>query len=196
MDNQHIHRHTGEGGRCLQLLLTFLKIGAFTFGGGYAMIPLIEREMVQEKKWITEDEMMDMIAISESTPGPLAINAATFVGYQTAGFQGAFCATFGVTLPSFLIMLLVSWLMRRYENLTVVNDAFIGIRAAVLVLILQAFLSMFRQMKKSPASFFLLAGTFTAVVVFHVSAVYVILAGILIGVIGTSVRVRRGKEDR
>ena len=88
----------------LDLFLTFLKIGAFTFGGGYAMIPLIQREICENKKWISEQEITDIVAISESTPGPVAVNAATFVGYRTNGFVGAFIATLGVVLPSFLII--------------------------------------------------------------------------------------------
>ena len=90
--------------RILTLLGTFLKIGAFTFGGGYAMIPLIQKEVVEKHKWMTDDDILEIVAIAESTPGPIAINAATFVGYRTAGFFGAFCATVGVVLPSFVII--------------------------------------------------------------------------------------------
>ena len=97
--------------RNLSLFLTFMKIGTFTFGGGYAMIPLIQREVVEEKKWINESELMDMIAIAESTPGPIAINSATFVGHHVGGFWGAFCATVGVILPSFAIIAAISYVL-------------------------------------------------------------------------------------
>ena len=94
--------------RLWRLLFTFFKIGAFTFGGGYAMIPLIQFEAVEKQKWITDDDILEIVAIAESTPGPVAINAATFVGYRTCGFFGAACATLGVVLPSFCVILLIS----------------------------------------------------------------------------------------
>ncbi|MBQ1988903.1 MAG: chromate transporter, partial [Clostridia bacterium] len=95
--------------KALQLFLTFFKIGAFTFGGGYAMIPLIQKEVVEEKKWITDDDILEIIAIAESTPGPIAINSATFVGYRVCGFWGSFFSTLGVVLPSFVIILIISF---------------------------------------------------------------------------------------
>ena len=101
----------------LELFWTFLKIGAFTFGGGYAMIPLIEREVAEKKHWITSEEILEVTAIAESTPGPIAINAATFIGYRIAGFAGAFLATFGVVLPSFLIIFGISFILRQFEQL-------------------------------------------------------------------------------
>ena len=91
--------------RALTLFLTFFKIGAFTFGGGYAMLPLIQREIVEKRKWITNDDILEVVAIAESTPGPIAVNSATFVGYRTGGFSGALLATLGVVLPSFAVIL-------------------------------------------------------------------------------------------
>ena len=93
------------------VFITFFKIGAFTFGGGYAMIPLIQRETVENHKWISDDDILDIIAIAESTPGPIAINSATFVGYKVAGFWGSFAATLGVVLPSFIIILVISYVL-------------------------------------------------------------------------------------
>ena len=127
------------------LFLTFLKIGAFTFGGGYAMIPLIQREIVEKKHWISDEEILDIVAIAESTPGPIAINSATFVGYRAGGFAGAFFATFGVVLPSFLIILAISFVLRQFQELKPVQYAFQGIRAGVLALIIRAMVSMYRQ---------------------------------------------------
>ena len=100
--------------KIFQLFLVFLKIGAFTFGGGYAMIPIIQKEIVENKKWITDDDILEIIAIAESTPGPIAINSATFVGYRVAGFFGAMLATLGVVLPSFVIILLISFVLRDF----------------------------------------------------------------------------------
>ena len=128
--------------RILTLFLSFLKIGAFTFGGGYAMIPLIQKEVVDDKKWISEDDVLDIIAIAESTPGPIAINSATFIGYKVAGVWGSFFSTLGVVLPSFLIIIAISFVLRQFESLKVVKYAFAGIRAGVLALIVKALVKL------------------------------------------------------
>ena len=128
--------------RVLKLLFTFLKIGAFTFGGGYAMIPVIQREIVQKNKWITEDDILDIIAIAESTPGPIAINSATFVGYRVAGVLGSAVATFGVVFPAFMFIYIISFFLRQFEDLQVIKYAFMGIRAGVLSLLINALISM------------------------------------------------------
>ena len=133
----------------LDLFLTFFKIGAFTFGGGYAMVPLIQDEAATRKHWISESDMPDILAISESTPGPIAINSATFVGYKTAGVTGSACATLGVALPSFLIIALLGTLLDKYRYLTPVEYAFFGIRAGVLALIVKALISMYRKCPKA-----------------------------------------------
>ena len=117
-----------------QVFATFFKIGAFTFGGGYAMIPIIENEIAVKKGWISEDDLLEVVAISETTPGPIAICAATFIGYRVGGILGAFCATFGVVLPSFVIIYVISLFLRRFEELEVIKYAFFGIRAGVLAL--------------------------------------------------------------
>ena len=118
----------------LRLFLTFLKIGAFTFGGGYAMIPLIQQEVIKNS-WLTSEELIDFIAISESTPGPFAVNVSTFVGMQTGGIVGALCATFGVILPSFVIILLVARTFERFNRSNIVRGAMIGLKGAVVGLI-------------------------------------------------------------
>lgn len=132
----------------LNLLLCFAKIGFFTFGGGYAMISIIEDICVNKKKWITHDEMMDITVIAESTPGPIAVNCATFVGYKQAGVKGAAFATFGVIFPSFLIIFLISVFLENFLEITWIAKAFAGIRIAVGVLILNAALNMIKQIKK------------------------------------------------
>ena len=100
----------------LQLFWTFFKIGAFTFGGGYAMLPLIQHETVEKKGWISDDDILEIVAIAESTPGPFAINSATFVGYRTAGAFGSFCATLGVVLPSFIVILIVAKIYEKFKE--------------------------------------------------------------------------------
>ena len=132
------------------LFLTFARIGLFTFGGGYAMIALIEDSCVTRKKWITHDEMMNMTVIAESTPGPIAINCATFVGYKQAGFPGALIATLGIVLPSFVIIFLISMCLDRFLELTLIARAFKGIKIGVGVLILDAALTMIKKMQKKP----------------------------------------------
>ena len=124
---------TAYGDRLGQLFLTFLKIGAFTFGGEYAMIPLVQRETVEKYGWITDDDLLDIVAIAESTPGPIAVNSATFVGYRVGGTAGALLASLGVILPSFTVILLVSFLLRRFGELRAVRYAFFGIRAGYLL---------------------------------------------------------------
>ncbi|MBP5662367.1 MAG: chromate transporter, partial [Clostridia bacterium] len=144
-------------GKRTALFLTFLKIGAFTFGGGYAMIPLIQREVAERKKWVTEEDILEIVAISESTPGPIAVNTATMVGYRVAGFFGAFFATLGVVLPSFLIVLALSYLLDAVKDLQAVRYAFFGIKAAVLALLVRALWTMFRQNKKGWFAYIVMA---------------------------------------
>ena len=132
----------------LDLFLTFAKIGLFTFGGGYAMIAMIENNCVEKKKWITHDEMMNITVIAESTPGPIAINCATFTGYKKAGFIGALAATFGIIVPSFAVIYLISTFLDNFLELTIIANAFKGIKIAVGILILDAAITMIRKMHK------------------------------------------------
>ncbi|MBS6955887.1 MAG: chromate transporter [Enterocloster asparagiformis] len=132
----------------VDLFLTFAKIGLFTFGGGYAMISLIENSCVEKKGWITLDEMMNITVIAESTPGPIAINCATFVGYKQAGFRGSLFATLGIVLPSFLIIYTISMFLDHFLEIAVIANAFKGIKIAVGLLILDAAVNMIRKMNK------------------------------------------------
>lgn len=175
------------------LFLTFFKIGLFTFGGGYAMIPLIQREAAEKKKWVSDEDILDIVAIAESTPGPIAVNSATFVGYKTAGFYGSFAATLGVVLPSFLIILMLSFVLRQFESIRMVQYAFFGIRAGVLALILKALLSMYRKCPKSPVSYFIMGLSFVLTVIFDCNLLLVIISCALIGLV-SSVSARK-KED-
>ena len=130
------------------LFLTFAKIGLFTFGGGYAMISTIENNCVEQKKWITHDEMMNITVIAESTPGPIAINCATFTGYKKAGFSGALVATLGMIVPSFVVIYLISVFLDNFLELTIMAHAFKGIKIAVGILILDAAITMIKKMHK------------------------------------------------
>lgn len=135
-----------------ELFATFFKIGLFTFGGGYAMIAIIEDNCAEKKKWITHDDMMNVTVIAESTPGPIAINCATFVGARQAGLLGGICATLGVVLPSFLIIFLISLFLDDFLAISLIANAFRGIKIAVGVLIIQAGVKMIKKMEKTPLS--------------------------------------------
>ena len=132
----------------LDLFLTFAKIGLFTFGGGYAMIAMIENNCVERKQWMTHDEMMNVTVIAESTPGPIAINCATFTGYKKAGFIGALVATLGIVVPSFAVIYLISMFLNNFLELTIIANAFKGIKIAVGILILDVAVTMIKKMHK------------------------------------------------
>ena len=171
--------------RALTLFLTFFKIGAFTFGGGYAMLPLIQREIVEKRKWITNDDILEVVAIAESTPGPIAVNSATFVGYRTGGFSGALLATLGVVLPSFAVILAISFVLREFESLKAVQYAFSGIRAGVLALVLKALWSMYKQSPKNAVSYALMVIAFVLVAFLGADVLPVIIGCAAVGLIVT-----------
>ena len=160
-----------------------MKIGLFTFGGGYAMIALLDNEFVAKKKWLTKEEFLDMVAISESTPGPIAINAATYIGYKICGLFGSLLATVGVILPSFCVIFAISLFFDAFLSLTLVAKAFRGIQVAVVFLILSAGLKMLRGMKKTPLSVAILSATVLLMLTFSLLAVrfstvlYILIAG-------------------
>lgn len=174
----------------LDLFLTFFKIGAFTFGGGYAMISMIEDQCVSLKKWIDHDELLNMTVIAESTPGPIAINCATYVGYKMKGIAGALAATLGVVLPSLFIILFISHFLTEFLAIEIVAKAFAGIRVAVSILIMQAGVRMILQIRKSQngkkMQYFLIAVYFVIVMAFYwlgiqFSVVWMIICSALLG---------------
>ena len=174
----------------VQLFLNFLMIGALSFGGGYGMISLV-RETVLSHGWLTESDFLSFIAVSESTPGPLAVNMATFIGSSQGGLLGAFFATLGVVLPSFLVIYAVSFVLRQFSDLAVVQYAFNGIRAGVLALLLKALLSMYRQSPKGAVSYAVMAGAFVLTAFCGVDAVLVILASATVGLLSARMAKRR-----
>ena len=167
----------------LSLFLTMLKIGLFTFGGGYAMIALLENEFVAKKKWIEKDEFLDMAAIAESTPGPIAINAATYIGFKNAGIVGSIIATLGICIPSFVIIYAISLFFDAFLSLTLVAYAFKGIQICVVYLILSAGLKMLKQMKKTEFNIIIILITIICMVVLSLFAVkfstifYILISG-------------------
>ena len=167
----------------LSLFLTMLKIGVFTFGGGYAMIALFENEFVEKKKWLEKDEFLDVAAIAESTPGPIAINAATYIGYKNAGIIGSIIATIGICIPSFIIIYAISLFFDAFLSLTLVAYAFKGIQICVVYLILTAGLKMLKQIKKTTFNMIIILVTLICMVVFSLFAVkfstifYILISG-------------------
>ena len=153
-----------------ELFLIFAKIGFFTFGGGYAMLSMIEDHCVEQKHWITHDEMMDITVIAESTPGPIAINCATFTGYKKAGFPGALSATIGIVLPSFLVIWLISMFLDQFLELTIIANAFRGIKIAVGLLIADAALTMISKMPKKPLPLAIMTASFLLMLMINVFA--------------------------
>ena len=152
------------------LFFTFARIGLFTFGGGYAMISVIDHICAEKKKWITSEELLEMTVIAESTPGPIAINCATFTGHKIAGIPGAIAATLGMVTPSFLIIYLISRWLENFLELTLVANAFRGIKIAVGLLILDAGLNMAKKAKKTPMTRAMIVGACLAMLVIHMMA--------------------------
>ena len=183
--------------KIFSLFWVFFKIGAFTFGGGYAMIPIIQREVVENRPWITDDDILEIIAIAESTPGPIAINSATFVGYRVAGFFGAMFATLGVVVPSFIVILIISYLLQGFEHIRAVKYAFWGIRAGVMALLVKAWWGMFKKCPKNVISYVIAAFSFVAAVTaaqFKISVIYVLICCAVIGLVSSFIAKRRAAK--
>lgn len=167
----------------LQVFLSFFKIGAFTFGGGYAMIPLIQNEAVEKRGWVTDDDILEVIAIAESTPGPIAINSATFVGYRAAGVLGSVCATLGVVLPSFVFILAISFILKQFQDIKAVQYAFQGIRAGVLALLCKSLWTMYKKSPKGWAAYIVMAAAFVLTAIVDVNVIFVIIGCAVFGLI-------------
>ena len=185
----------------LSLLLTMLKIGLFTFGGGYAMIALLENEFVAKKKWLDKNEFLDVAAIAESTPGPIAINAATYIGYKNAGIIGSIIATLGICIPSFGIIYAISLFFDAFLSLTLIAYAFKGIQICVIYLILSAGLKMLKQMKKNMFNIIVISITILCMVVFSLLAVkfstifYILISGACGVMVYFFGEIKKGEND-
>lgn len=167
----------------MDMFITFFKIGAFTLGGGYAMLPIIQKEVVKKKKWIGETKFLDMVAIYQSAPGPLAVNISAFVGQKMKGLMGLITSTLGAILPSFIIIILVASVFLGIENSPVVQRVFQGIRPAVVALIAVPVISMGKTAKVNKKNFIIPLLAAVLVAVFKITPIYVILGAAAIGVI-------------
>ncbi len=169
----------------LEMFLTLFKIGLFTFGGGYAMIALLESELVEKKGWLEKEEFLDMVAIAESTPGPIAINCATYVGYKREGVLGSAVTTLGVCLPSFIIIYVISLFLDKFLTFELVGYAFKGIQACVVYLILSAGIKMLKGMKKDVMSIIIMITVLATLVTLSVLSVnfstiiFILISGVV-----------------
>ena len=183
----------------IKLFFIMMKIGLFTFGGGYAMLALLENEFVSEKKWLEKEEFLDMTAIAESTPGPIAINSATYIGYKRAGFFGSLLATVGVCVPSFIIIYLISLFLDKFLTYKIIANAFRGVQVCVVYLIFSAGFKMLKSLKKDVFSYIALFLTFFASVLFSLFSIkfssifYVLIFGVF-GIFAYSVFKNRESE--
>lgn len=175
-----------------KLYFAFFKIGLFTFGGGYAMLPMLRREVVQKHNWATDEEMLDYFAIGQSTPGIIAINTSTFIGVRKAGVLGAITSTLGMVTPSLIIIMSIARFFEEFQNNEYINSAFTGIRVIVVVLILNAVIRMGKKSIKNWLHVALFIAAFTIVYFTPISPIYVVVTS---GLIGVLVQVmRRGEE--
>ena len=191
----------GRVKRSLRLFLCMLKIGLFTFGGGYAMIALLEDEFVSKKKWLSREEFLDMLAIAESTPGPIAINSATYIGYKVGGVFGSAMATVGVCIPSFVIIFIISLFFDAFLKIKQVQYAFKGIQVCVTYLILSAGIKMLKGIEKSFMNMALFIGVAACMIALSlfgqsISSILYILLGGVVGLTVYLVGLLRGKGDK
>ena len=185
----------------LAIFLSMLKIGCFAFGGGYAIIALLENEFISKRNWIDHNEFLDVVAIAESTPGPIAINVATYIGYKLKGVFGAVVATVGMCLPSFVIMYLVSLFYEQFMEITLVVAAFKGIQICVVYLIASAGLKMLKKMKKTPQNIIVFSVTCIGMILctlfdIHISSVWFILAAGILGLSIFFIKKTRAKGEK
>ena len=167
----------------IDLFFTFFKIGAFTFGGGYAMLPIIQREIVENKGLISEEEFMDAIALAQASPGPVAVNTSVYVGYRIMGFKGAISSTLGAVLPSFIIILLIAAYFIKFRNNQIVERVFLGIRPAIVALILAAVYKMWIKTNRTYLKLFVAIGTVFIIIFLGISPIWVVISGALVSVI-------------
>jgi chromate transporter len=163
------------------LVWTFIKIGSVTFGGGYAMLPILQRELAEKRGWVSLDELADYFAIGQCTPGIIAVNVSTFIGYKRKGIPGAVAATLGFTLPSLVIITLIAFSLERFSEYPPVRHAFAGIRVAVGALILDAVIKLYKGAVKDRAGVAICAAAFLLSVLLKASPVLIVLSAGLAG---------------
>ena len=175
----------------IDLFFTFCRIGGLTFGGGYAMLPMIQKEIVEEKKWATEEEVLDYYAVGQCTPGIIDVNTATFIGYKVHGIIGAIVATLGVVFPSLIIITIIAALLKNFANYSIVQHAFSGIRVVVIALIVSAILKLAKTSIKNSTTLIIAIIAFILVAFVNLSPIYIVIAAACIGLILKFIRGRK-----
>ena len=175
----------------IDLFFTFCRIGGLTFGGGYAMLPIIQKEIVEEKKWATEEEVLDYYAVGQCTPGIIAVNTATFIGYKVHEIIGAIVATLGVVFPSLIIITIIAALLKNFANYSIVQHAFSGIRVVVIALIVSAILKLAKTSIKNSTTLIIAIIAFILVAFVNLSPIYIVIAAACIGLILKFIRGRK-----
>ena len=184
-----------KGQKLLTLFWTFFKIGAFTFGGGYAMIPLIQREVAETHKWIGEEDILDTMVIAQSAPGALAINSATLIGYKVAGFWGALLSTLGVVLPSYVVISILSLFIMQFKELTYVSYAFEGIRAGVVVLIINAVVKLSKNCRRGAFNICIILAVFLLSTFTGFNIIYMLAISAVVGIVYHLFLIKDFKEE-
>lgn len=172
-----------------QLFWAFFRIGAFTFGGGYAMLPMIQKEVVEKYGWATDEEVLNYFAVGQCTPGVIAVNTATFIGYKKAKVKGAISATLGVVCPSLIIILIIAAFLKNFAQYEIVKNAFSGIRVAVAVLVVNAVVKMWKSGVKDLTGFIIFLIGFLISIIFGISPIFIVIAAIIAGIL------IKGKEN-
>ncbi len=180
----------------LDLFLTFARIGGLTFGGGYAMLPMLQKEVVESKKWATEEELLDYYAVGQCTPGIIAVNVATFIGQKTRGVIGGIVATLGVVAPSFVIILALATLIQHFAEYPVVVHALAGIRVAVAALIVSAIVKLWKKGVKDLLGIIVFAVVVLLSLVLDVSPIIIVVTAMLFGILYGRLRAKAGKEEK
>ena len=175
----------------IDLFFTFCRIGGLTFGGGYAMLPIIQKEIVEEKKWATEEDVLDYYAVGQCPPGIIAVNTATFIGYKVHGIIGAIVATLGVVFPSLIIITIIAALLKNFANYSIVQHAFSGIRVVVIALIVSAILKLAKTSIKNSTTLIIAIIAFILVAFVNLSPIYIVIAAACIGLILKFIRGRK-----
>ena len=175
----------------IDLFFTFCRIGGLTFGGGYAMLPMIQKEIVEEKKWATEEEVLDYYAVGQCTPGIIAVNTATFIGYKVKGIIGAIVATLGVVFPSLIIITIIAALLKNFASYAIIQHAFSGIRVVVIALIISAILKLAKTSIKNSITLIIAILAFISVAFVNLSPIYIVVVAACVGLISKLIRGRK-----
>ncbi len=179
----------------IELYLTFCKIGAFTFGGGYSMLPMIQKEVVEKKGWATDEEILNYYAVGQCTPGVIAVNTSTFIGVKLRGVIGGFVATAGMITPSLIIIMAIAAFLKNFTHLEFVQRAFAGVRVAVAALVIQAVVKMWKTGVKDVAGLIIFIAALAVSLIFDISPIYVVIGAVAVGIILSLIKAKRGEEQ-